>query len=488
MHTPPPVALLITIGFIVYLFRRDFREHPNVTGALWIPWIWVFVNMSRFVTAWLDMFNIHVGGSSVEEGSPVDALCSLLLIVAAVRVLNRRQFQLSQALRHNQWLTIFFVWCFLAILWSDFPFVALKRWIKFLGEPIIVMVLFTEPDFEVAFTVLFKRLAYVIIPVSVLFIKYFPQYGRGFSAWTGQPFETGITMGKNHLGIDCLILGCFLVWYLLQVLKLERSQARRNQLWFCGVFLFLDWWLMNKAQSSTSLVSCLIGIGLMVVLGRSFIRKENVGTFIILTMVVLAVADYIFGVSDLLFQMLGRDRTLTDRTLVWRDCLSIHINPILGAGFESFWLGERQAIMNSKWNWHPNEAHNGYLETYLNLGLVGLFILIAMLLATFWKARYELLTNFNFGRFRVALFFSVLVYNWTESSFKALHPMWFLFYLIALDYPKNQTATAPASTGPVDETDMDEDEDLQQRSVPGFTGQAALERPIETSLGHNFAD
>ena len=62
-----------------------------MTGALWIPLIWTFIGMSRFVTAWLDMFGIHVGGVSVQEGSPVDALGTLILIVAALRVLVRRR-------------------------------------------------------------------------------------------------------------------------------------------------------------------------------------------------------------------------------------------------------------------------------------------------------------------------------------------------------------------------------------------------------------
>ena len=108
-------------------------------------------------------------------------------------------------------------------------------------------------------------------------------------------------------------------------------------------------------------------------------------------------------------------------------------------GFDSFWLGKRQEIMNEKWYWHPNEAHNGYLETYLNLGLIGLFIMIGMLLACYWKARREYLNNFDWGRFRLAFFFATLVYNWTEASFKELHPMYSLFYLIALDYPKSRT-------------------------------------------------
>ena len=178
-------------------------------------------------------------------------------------------------------------------------------------------------------------------------------------------------------------------------------------------------------------------------LGFQAIRKEHVGTYILLAVAACAIAEYVFGFSDWIFQILGRDRTLTDRTEVWQDCLKIHINPILGAGFESFWLGERDKIMWAKWSWHPNQAHNGYIETYLNLGLLGLFILIALILATFWKSRHELLTNFHFGRYRLGFLSALVVYNWTEASFKALHPMWFAFYIIAIDYPKPKLRPEP---------------------------------------------
>jgi O-antigen ligase len=445
MHTPPPLALLLTIALVIWLFRRDFREKPNVTGALWVPLVWMFIIMTRFVSSWLGLFGLHVGGSSVQEGSPVDALGSAVLIVAGLRVLATRGIRLGEVVRYNRWLAIFFIWCFLAIFWSDFSFVAFKRWVKILGQPIMVLVLFTEPDFETAVTVLFKRLAYVIVPVSICFIKYFPQWGRGFSSWTGQGYNTGITEGKNDLGVDCLILGFFFVWYTMRVWKFEKSKARRNELILCALFLAALGWLMQQAQSSTSLVCCLIGILLLFVMGLRMVRKEYIGTYILATVVVLGAAEYAFTISDFFFQAIGKDRTLTDRTLVWQDCLSIPINPLIGVGFESFWLGERQEIMNRKWFWHPNEAHNGYLETYLNLGLVGLFIMIAMILATFWKARRELLNNFHFGRFRVAFLVSLIVYNWTEASFKALHPMYFLFYLIALDYPTPEPAAVPAT-------------------------------------------
>jgi O-antigen ligase len=437
---PPALAAILCVGFVVYLFRRDIRQNPNVTGALWIPLIWLFIITSRFVSAWLDIVGLHVGGQSMEEGSPADALVSLVLILAGLWVLVRRGFRLSEFIRYNRWLTFFLLYCFLAVFWSDFMFVSFKRWFKILGQPIMVLVLFTEPDFETALVTLLKRCAYLVVPVSILFIKYFPELGRGFSEWTGQPFNKGITLDKNALGTDCLIFGFFFVWYLLKVVQWEKGKPRRNELILCAGFLGMIWWLLGRAQSSTSLVTLLIGVLLLVVLGMRWCKREYVGTWILLAIAVCAGAEYLFGISDLFFQVLGKDRTLTDRTLVWHDCLSIPINPIIGVGFESFWLGERQEIMNSKWGWHPNEAHNGYLEAYLNLGLIGLGILLALLLATFWKARRELLANFHFGRFRVAFLCALLIYNWTESSFKALHPMWFIFYIIALDYPAPEPA------------------------------------------------
>ena len=434
MHLSPTIASCLTVAFIIFLFRRDIRERSNVTGALWLPLIWMLIICSRQPSDWLNTFGFHLGAVTLEEGSPLDASIYFALIAAGAYVLKKRQIQLFEIVRNNQWLTIFFAYCFLAIFWSDFPFVAFKRWIKVLGHPIMALIVLTEPNPAEALTRLMKRCAYIIVPVSILFIKYYPEYGRTFDAWTGAALDTGITTNKNTLGADCLILGFFFFWYLLQTWAMQKDKARRNELFLTGGFLLAIWWLFSMAHSSTSLVSLFIGVLVVIIVGLRCVNRRLIGTYIIIAAIVCIVAQSMFGVWSVFLQFLGKNETLTDRTDVWHDVLQIHINPFLGAGFESFWLGDRLKIIWAMWAFHPNQAHNGYLEAYLNLGLVGLFLLIALLIATFWKSRRELLTNFQFGRFRLGFLIAVIAYNWTEAAFKNITAIWFAFYIIALDY------------------------------------------------------
>src|SRR6266480_514921 len=105
LHLPPRLALFLTLAFIGFLFRRDIRERPNVSGALWLPLLWLVLDCSRSFTAWLHIFGLPVsGGASNEEGSPVDASFYYAIATAGLFVLIKRQVSLSKLLRRNGWL------------------------------------------------------------------------------------------------------------------------------------------------------------------------------------------------------------------------------------------------------------------------------------------------------------------------------------------------------------------------------------------------
>jgi exopolysaccharide production protein ExoQ len=444
---PPQVALLGTLGFMFLLFRRDIRERPSVTGALWLPLVWLTLICSRPVSEWLHIFGLPVSvPQSVEEGSPLDAFIFLALLVVGFCVLLKRQVNLAEIFRDNGWLIAFLVYCFISITWSDYPFISFKRWIKGLGHPIMALIVLTETDPEEAFTGLMKRCAYVIVPVSILFIKYYPQLGAYYDQWTGMAMYKGIAVHKNMLGADCMILGLFFFWYLIQIWRLQQSRWRTRELWLAIGFLLMISWLFRKMHSATGAICLLAGV-MLIMLVRVRSVKRHIGTWLLTAATLIMAAELAVGISGQLSETFGRGSSLSGRTVLWMRLLGLHTNPVFGTGFESFWLGERVDQLQGIFFFIPNEAHNGYLEIYLNLGLIGLLLLTGFMMVTFWRIRLDLFQNFEWGRYRLAYFGAVALYNLTEAGFRFLNPIWFVFYLIAMEYPRTHLANADESLG-----------------------------------------
>jgi exopolysaccharide production protein ExoQ len=448
LQLPPSIAACLTVAFIIFLFRRDIRQTPDVSGALWLPLIWLTIGSSRALSHWLNIFGLPVSGAvSVEEGSPLDAWFFFSLIALGSCVLVKRQVRLSEIIQNNAWVIIFLLYCFISIAWSDFPFVAFKRWIKILGHPIMALIILTEPNPDEAVKALLKRCAYVIVPVSILFIRYYPKLGCGYDPWTGEQMITGIATNKNGLGADCMILGFFFFWYLLQTWSTDRNTWRRNELRLIAGFLIGILYLFRLAHSATPLTSLCVGVLVVLFVGIRLINKNFIGTYLLTALILLVLAELTFGISSRYSEALGRGSGLSGRTLLWSHLLEVHINPVLGTGFESFWLGERLEQLKGIFFYIPNEAHNGYLEIYLTLGLIGLFLLIGLFIATFWKIRLELFRNFEWARFRLGFFCAIILYNWTEAAFKTTSAIWFIFYIIAMDYPRSHLASVQSSVG-----------------------------------------
>jgi exopolysaccharide production protein ExoQ len=447
LHLPPQLALFLTLAFIVFLFRRDIREKPDVSGALWLPLLWLVLGCSRTPTAWLNIFGLPVsGGVSNEAGSPVDASFYYAMATAGFCILINRQVSLSEVLQRNGWIVALIAYCFISIVWSDYPFITFKRVTKMLIHPIMALIVLTEPDFKEALIRLMKRCAYVVVPVSILWIRYYPQLAVSYDEWSGMQTIQGIAFGKNGLGTDCLILGFFFFWHLLQTWRTERNTHRRNELWLIAGFSIGILYLLRLAHSATSTICLFVAMLIVVFVGIRPIIKQFIGTYVLTALVLLVAAQLAFGISGRLSESLGRGSTLTGRTDLWAHCLEVQSSPILGEGFESFWFPERREKIAAFYHkWEPGGSHNSYLDTYLDLGLIGLSILIGLLIVTFRKTRLDLFRNFEWGRYRLAFFVAAVLRGWTESTFTAGSALWFVFYIIAVDYPLTPLTTVRPS-------------------------------------------
>jgi exopolysaccharide production protein ExoQ len=426
------LALVLTFAFILFLFQRESRQRTKLSGALWIPVIWFLMSGSKSVEEWFSPNGTVVADPG--EASPIDAAIFFSLIAAAFYVLKRRHVTLAKFVHSNRWLTIFLLYCLVAIVWSEFPFIAFKRWIKVLGNVLMVLIVLTDPDPREALRGLLKRSAYVFVPLSLLLIIFYPEYGQTFDPTSGSS-PIGVTDNKNTLGHVCMILGLFLFWNTLLAFHRENPRARRGELFWSAVFLGMTCWLLLIARSSTSLACTIVGVLTIVLLRLRLVNKRAIGMYVLIGILALVAGEMVFGIYRNMVQLLGRNLTLTDRTELWPVLLKLQPNPILGAGFESFWLGARVEELFARYVWHPTEAHNGYLEIYLNLGIVGIVLFAVLIIETFWKIRLELLKRFELGRFRLACLAAILVYNYTEAGLRAVHSVYIIFFLIAVDYP-----------------------------------------------------
>src|SRR5438477_1069122 len=98
---PPTFALFLTTAFVAFLFRRDIRERPRVTGALWIPLVWMLLIGSRSLSQWLSFGGVPNTPSEIADGAPLDRMVFFLLELAGLFVLYRRRISWSIVISRN---------------------------------------------------------------------------------------------------------------------------------------------------------------------------------------------------------------------------------------------------------------------------------------------------------------------------------------------------------------------------------------------------
>src|SRR5262249_24610187 len=209
------LATVVCILFIVYLFWTDLRRPDSPSSALWVPLAWMFLAGSRWVSHWLGAAPTFGSANDYAEGNPVDRAVFLTLIVAGIVILARRKIDWHRLLFNNKWIVLYLLYCLASMAWSDDPTLLMKRWVKDLGNPIMALVILTERRPYEAVGVVLRRLAFLLLPLSVLFIKYYPGLGRDYKA-SGAPMFTGVGHQKNDLGLMCLLAGIYVFWELLQ--------------------------------------------------------------------------------------------------------------------------------------------------------------------------------------------------------------------------------------------------------------------------------
>src|SRR5436190_5433980 len=305
-------ALVFGLG-IAGLFYLDRDDDERPSPALWLPVVWMFIGASRMPSEW---FGQHLAAAQLDlylEGSPFDRLFLSGILALLLVVLIARARRSGPLLLANGPLIVFFLYCLLSVLWSDFSLVSFKRWTKALGNIAMVLVVLTDPHPAAAIKRLFARTGFLLIPLSVLLIKYYPDLGRIYSRWTWTWTSIGVATDKNGLGAICLVFGLASLWRLVQTYRDRTAAWRRRQLAAHGIVLVMVFWLFVKADSSTALACFLLGAGIILISALPGTQRAARANAIVLT-VALGPVLMAFLFQDLytnFVEGLGRNTTLT---------------------------------------------------------------------------------------------------------------------------------------------------------------------------------
>ncbi len=432
---PPNVALLICFAGIAGLFYLDYDKSHRNSKALWLPVIWLWVVGSRPVSLWFGV----APSADVDvqmDGSPVDRAFFMALVALGIVVLIRRSRRTRALLRLNLPIVIYFVFCLISVLWSDFPDVAFKRWIKAIGDLVMVLIVVTEAEPSWALKRFLSRAGFVLLPPSVVLIKYFGNLGRNYTP-DGERMNTGVTTNKNMLGVITLVLALGAVWRVVSLYMDKRAPNRRRHLLAQSTLLAFAVTVLSMSHSATSQACFALGTALILATHLRMIRCRPEAVHLLVLMILFGGAGIVLlGGEGTMTQALGRESTLTGRTDIWAAVLSVAPNPFFGAGFESFWLGPRLERVYSHLSkyMHVNEAHNGYIEAYLNLGWVGVGLIASIFISGYKRIVAAFRLNPEIGSFLLGNLAAAAIYSITEAGFRLLDPIW-IFLLLAVVAP-----------------------------------------------------
>lgn len=444
-----PVALLCAIAFSLAYLSQERKKTADASPALWLSVIWMMRVASRAIGYWLpDAF--------ASWGDPV--ILAGLTVIGLV-VLRKRASKLI--LRDNRAFLLFFIYISVSILWTDDVLAFSKRWSRIVGDFTMALIILTEPKPLSAVLCVIRRAIIVLLPLSLVICLYYPALGTLDGVWIG------VAIDKNWLGALCAAAtACLLLNRAMRKSKPELAvDVSLAGVPFEIPYLLLSIYLLfgggGGAESRSSTAIVLLGLSLALFRFIGFVKTHKIS---VVPMVAVSVSAILLlqvvpratghrTISDHLIEdVLHKNVNLTDRADFWPLLIQKGMmHPWLGAGFDSFFSDRMQdelqrELAASETYFKPNQAHNGYLELFLNLGLLGL-LLFSM---TIWSAlkgiSRAMRDDFDSGRLRLVILICALVSNYTEASFARPNEfVWFLFLLAAV-HPSSVRVVVPART------------------------------------------
>jgi exopolysaccharide production protein ExoQ len=299
---------------------------------------------------------------------------------------------------------------------------------------------------------LFLILGTGTIVASIVFALALPQYGLDRMGGHSTAWK-GIFSAKNYLGDLAVFFLTMAVSYRGRTSFLR--SVRASQIVSCLVAI-----AFSRAATAYLLTAIYVVYFVIMKTLHRFRKKDYFVVCVLLLGFLSVVTVMIVATPDLLLSVLGKDSSLTGRTGIWSAAIdSISRRPLLGYGYQAFWLGlegESYRVILAV-SWLLAQAQNGFLDVTLEMGAAGLAIVLLVFGFAFRDAGVCLLRSRDHAQLRaVEWYLSVviltLICNCDESFLfepKHLGSMIFVIACVGLkqEWLRLQASAAPRPVG-----------------------------------------
>lgn len=341
----------------------------------------------------------------------------MLLLIAP------RAKEVYLSIKNMKWLWIVALLTLLSTTWSFDEDRTLRRSLGLFTTTLFGVYFGTVLNLRQQFRLIAITLTFLLIS-SLLISLFLPQYGVMDGLHYGR--WSGVYVHKNLLG---RVAGLGTVFFPFYAIRNRTFRLPSIGLTLLSVFL------LYMAESATSYIVVIILVGCILL--YQFVKTQQNFVMVMTPYIfglLVAVLFFGFGLIELFFGFFERDLTLTGRTNLWPFVIEmIQRRPWIGYGYSGFWLGENGPSYEIwRWSWDTPHAHNGFLDIALDIGLVGLALVLFGFFRSYAQAYifYKNAKSFN-ASWPIIYMTFILLNNLTESVILKTNDMYWILYIAA---------------------------------------------------------
>ncbi len=328
-----------------------------------------------------------------------------------------------------------FILVFLSSVWSEDPQDSINRSLNFLGKTLVAYQLtrYLTPNGVLMYL---RECLLIVMCISIAAALLFPELGtmafRESYAWRG------LFTHKTGLGNSAALCAIICFHYF-------RQSGYRSIFHAATVVLAIAITVLSQSATSISALAVALSIYILVSLLKLETALHRKRLKALIAVAILSVVAVIAAVHhwDAILSLLGRDSTLTERTTIWAGVWKMILEkPALGYGYYAAWDSSNVwYVLGALQFWTPS-AHNSFLQSWVELGFIGLFLFSSFLLHSLiiWFRRYLASGSIDFLLIGVIYLMLLFMASLESTLYKTQEINWFMwamFSMILWYSPKN---------------------------------------------------